>query len=221
MKYESYQYLYPPRPERAIPVEQLGFFEKRGWVGQMKKNGTCTVLFVTPDKKVITKTRHDADHKMWSQNESRALEIFENLPGDNWYVFVIEVLHNKTSLIKDTMYIFDIMVNDGELLVGSTFTERMDILKELFNVVDEDNVVSLSNNSHYILNSNVWLARTITTGFKQIMRIANQQKPAEGAPLDEGIVLKDPNAKLNMPGRAKSNGGWQVKCRISHKNYDF
>lgn len=221
MRYEGYTYLWPPRPEKAIPDNMLHFYEKRNWVAQMKKNGTCTVLFVSPEKEIMCKTRHNADHKMWKPEDSKAISFFKNLPGEGWYVFVVEVLHNKTALVKDTIYIFDIMVDDGELLVGQTFTERQDALKTMFNIIDDDNVVSLSDNSHYVLTSNVWLAKTITTGFAQVMRIANQQKPETGAPVDEGMVLKNPNAKLEMPGRQKSNSKWQVKCRIAHKNYDF
>lgn len=221
MEYTDYSYLWPPRPDNAIPDNMLHFYEKRGWVGQMKKNGTNTVLFVSPDKEIITKTRHNGDHKAWKQNQSKALDVFTTLPGDGWYVINCELLHNKTSLVKDTLYIFDIMVADGELLVGKTFLERMEILRDLFGIVDDENVVSLSDTSHYVINAHVWLAKTIEGGFKNIMRIANQQKPESGAPVDEGIVLKNPKARLAMPGRAKSNSDWQVKCRIAHKNYNF
>lgn len=220
MRYEGYTYLWPPRPSKAIPDDMLGFYESRGWVGQMKKNGTCTVVFVSPEGELTFKTRHNTDHKMWQPSEKSAA-VFKNLPGTGWYVFVVEVLHNKTPQVKDTVYIFDILVNDSELLVGSTFTERMDMLKNIFNVRDDENVISLSNASHYVLNSNAWLARTIEGNFKQVMRVANNQKPEEGAPVDEGIVLKNPTARLKMPGRQKSNSDWQVKCRLSHKNYNF
>ena len=220
MRYEGYTYLWPPRPDTAIPDNMLHFYEKRGWVAQMKKNGTCTVVFVSPEGEIIYKTRHNDDHKMWHPTD-KSSAIFKDLPGEGWYVFVVEVLHNKTTLVKDTVYIFDIMVNDGDLLVGKTFTERMDMLKEIFGVHDAENVISISNTSHYVLNSNAWLARTIEGNFESIMRIANNQKPKEGAPIDEGIVLKNPNAKFDMPGRKTSNSKWQVKCRVAHKNYDF
>lgn len=221
MRYDQFTYLWPPRPDKAIPDNMLHFYEKRGWVAQMKKNGTNTVLFVSPEKEIITKTRHNDDHKAWKQNDSKALDVFKTLPGDGWYVINCELLHNKTALVKDTLFIFDIMVADGELLVGSTFLERQEILKNLFGIRDEGNVVSLSDTSHYVINSNVWLAKTIEGNFKQIMRIANQQKPVEGAPVDEGVVLKNPKARLEMPGRQKSNSSWQVKCRVAHKNYNF
>lgn len=220
MRYEGYTYLWPPRPAKAIPSGMINFYEKRGWVAQMKKNGTCTVVFVSPEGEITFKTRHNDDHKMWAPTE-RSQEIFTNLPGKGWYVFVVEVLHNKTSLIKDTVYIFDILVNDGDLLVGKTFTERMDLLKDLFNVRDDDNVVSLGSDSHYVLNSHAWLAKTITADLTSVWRVANNTKPEEGAPVDEGIVLKNPVAKLEMPGKKTSNSKWQVKCRVGHKNYVF
>ena len=221
MRYEGYTYLWPPRPSKAIPENMIHFYESRGWVAQMKKNGTNTVMFVTPDKEIITKTRHNADHKAWDQSSSKALDIFASLPGDGWYVLNCELLHSKTSLVKDTFYVWDILVADGDLLVGKTYTERQDILKKLFNVEEVDNVIQLGNDSHYILNEKVWLAKTITNGFDKVMRLANAQKPEKGAPVDEGIVMKNPSAKLEMPGRKTSNSKWQVKCRIAHKNYDF
>ena len=220
MKYDKYTYLWPPRPSDPIPIKTLHFYEQRGWVAQMKKNGTCTVLFVSPEKEIIVKTRHNDEHKRWAPTE-KSTHLFKTLPGAGWYVFVCEVLHSKTATVKDTVYIFDILVNDGELLIGSTFIERMEMLKKLFGIRDDGNVVSLSNTSHYVLSSNIWLARTITSGFEQIMRIANRQKPTDGAPVDEGIVLKNPTARLEMPGKQTSNSKWMVKCRVDHKNYKF
>ena len=220
MKYDEYAYLWPPRPDKAIPTTSLQFYEKRGWVAQMKKNGTCTVVFVSPDGEITYKTRHNEDHKRWEPTD-KSSAVFKDLPGEGWYVFVVEVLHSKTSLVKDTVYIFDIMVAESELLVGKTFTERMDLLQAIFNVRDEYNVVSLGSTSHYVLNSNAWLAKTITADFKSVWQVAENAKPEEGAPIDEGIVLKKPDSILEVPGRQKSNSQWQVKCRISHKNYDF
>ena len=224
MRYDNYQYLWPPRPKKAIPDRQLGRYERKGWVAQMKKNGTCTVVFVAPDGEITWKTRHNDDHKAWVPS-NRTAEVFQrdNLPGKGWYVFVVEVLHNKTKQLKDTVYIFDILVNDGELLLNTTFTERMDMLKEIYApfIHEDDNVISLGGESHYTLTPNCWLAKTITEDFEKVMRIANQQKPDGNAPVDEGIVLKRPNAKLVMPTKESANSTWQVKCRVAHKNYDF
>ena len=127
MKYSKYTYLYPPRPEKAIPPGLLAAYEDKGWVGQYKKNGTCNVTFVSPEKEITVMTRHDAKHKAWAPTEA-SNKFFKELPGDGWYVFVSELLHSKTPTIKDTHYIFDILVYDGEHLSGMSFINRMDIL---------------------------------------------------------------------------------------------
>jgi hypothetical protein len=40
-------------------------------------------------------------------------------------------------------------------------------------------------------------------------------------PEDEGVVLKNPKLPLKACFKSDSNWGWQVKCRIPHKNYSF
>ncbi len=220
MRYEEYNYLWPPRPEKPIPTTSIQFYEKRNWVAQLKMNGTCTVVFVSPEGELTFKTRHDDDHKNWTPT-TKSTAIFDTLPRGNWHVFVCELLHSKTSMVKDTLYFFDVLVWEGEMLVGRTFTERMDLLQTIFDVGESDNVVSLGSDGYYILNSNAWLAKTITSDLNAAWRVAENQKPEEGAPLIEGIVLKNPKSRLDLPGRQKDNGKWQVKCRIGHKNYVF
>lgn len=212
--FTKYNFLFPPRPSKAIPPSMIPFYAKRGWIGQYKKNGTCTVLYVTPEKDLIVRTRHDEEHKRWEPTEKSG-RVFKELPGKGWYVFVAEVLHSKFRGMRDTIYIFDIVVSDGEELVGKTFTERQEILHELFDATDE------GDPSHYVINSNVWLARTITANLAAEMKVINALAPAEGAPENEGIVLKNPNARLDPMGKKTSNSGWQVKCRITHANYAF
>ena len=129
----------------------------------------------------------------------------------------MEVLHSKTKTIKDTIYIFDIIVNNGEVLVGTTFAERQKILMDLFVKADTP-----STYSHYVLAPQTWLAKLVTGNFSSVMAAVNQR--AEGAPgnvEDEGLVIKNPNAKLAPMEKEKNNTGWQVKTRIQTKNYSF
>lgn len=223
MKFDKYTYLWPPRPETKIMKSQLGFYAKKKWVGQFKKNGTCTVLFVTPEKDIIVKTRHDSDHKAWKPT-SGSTDAFKKMPGDGWYVFVCEVLHSKTKLVKDTVYIFDILVNDGENLEGTTFIDRQEILKTLFEI-DKDlpeGVTRIHAKSHYVITPKVWLARLITGKFKETMAgIQEASDKVEGNSENEGLVLKNPNGKLRNLQKQKSNSGWQVKCRCATANYSF
>lgn len=205
MDYTSYSYLYPPRPAKAIDPSMIGFYEKRGYTAQIKKNGTCNVNFRMSDE-VIFQTRHDADHKQWTPNKE-TVAFFEQFPPNT--VMVSELMHNKTPHIKHANYIHDIIVYDGEYLIGKTFLERQAILKEIMpQAVDE-------TYSHYVLNEHIWLAKTHTTGFKELFEKSKEFSE------DEGLVFKKPTATLEMCTKEKSNSGWQVKCRKPTKNYGF
>jgi hypothetical protein len=212
MRYEKFEYLWPPRPnsKRACPPTGpmgVSFYERRGWQGQVKKNGTCNVIAISPEGEMVAMNRHHEEHKAWVPTRA-SCAAFADLPGNGWYVFVAELLHSKVPGIRDTNYIFDILVADGEYLVSKTFMERQDILNGLFpDAIDE-------TFSHRVIDSNTWVAKLLTGNFEEIFEGLD-------APEDEGLVLKNPKATLEFCSRQDANAGWQVKCRKTHKNFSF
>lgn len=186
-------FLYPPRPERAISPTLIKHFEKQGWIGQLKKNGTCQVISIDDEGHVDFKTRHNEDNKAWTPTDE-AVRYFQKFPNS---VFVAELLHNKHESVKNTLYIFDVLCYNGKSLVGTTLPERFEILNR---------VVPMSKNLVIAKNFNKDL-----TGLYQSL----------SDPIDEGIVLKDPTARLRDPLRKTANSGWQVKCRKGTKNFTF
>jgi hypothetical protein len=254
MRYDSFAYLWPPRPtsKQKIPASSLTQYEVGlGYVAQAKKNGTCNLIAVNPSLQragspdwFVCMNRHKEGHKLWSPTPV-SREIFKGLPGDGWYVFVAELLHSKLKDgPRDTNYIHEILVADGEYLIGKTFGERQYMLYELF--LGEEAAENLSlddtalkgrdllnrNNAimnlrkrgitdartHYVLNRNTWLAKNHASGFSALYSSFDTDE-------DEGLVLKDPEAKLLLCNRPNSNSGWQVKCRRQigqgGKNYSY
>lgn len=207
MLYSDFAYLWPPRPEKSISPDLLKSLEGR-MVLQTKKNGTCSVIFVSPDKKITAMNRHNEDHKLWSPTP-QVMESFRALPGKGWYVFVAELLHSKVPGIRDVNYVHDVLVSDGHYLVGKTQSERQDILFDLLETEDME-----ETDTHFVVNENLWLPVEYETGFRQFFDQLI-------SPEDEGIVLKDPNSKLKICSRAGSNVGGMVKCRKPHKNFTF
>lgn len=202
MTYDEYSYLFPPRPEQKIAKPMLGFYQNRGYLAQKKKNGTCTVIFAKGDK-VIFKTRHNDDHKLWTPNEEH-VKFFTGSKG--WNVFTAELLHSKVSGgPKDELFIFDQLVADGVSLIGSTFGERVEAMKAKFGGESEDD--------QYRLSKHVVLAKAFKSGFTKLFDTLKKE--------DEGLVLKDPNAVLKPCIRQDANAAWQVKCRIAAANYSF
>lgn len=187
-------FLYPPRPENAISSFMIKKFEGMGYWAQLKKNGTCTCIFIDGKGKVTFKTRHNQKHKMWMPDEKtiKFFSAFRNC------TFAAELLHSKVKEgAKNTLYLFDIVRWENDMLVDSTFKSRQQILQK---------IVPLQKN---------------------ILVAKNYQQDLTGLFLslkdldDEGIVLKNPQGKLRSCLREGLNSDWQVKCRVPHKNYGF
>lgn len=203
--YTDWSYLYPPRPTQAIPNAMLGFFERKSFFAEIKKNGTCTVLGLAPDKQVFAFTRHNDRHKLWIPDvNSPALRALKTLP-DKWFVFAGELLHSKGTGHKDTLYLFDLLVADSLRLEGTTRIARKERLFKMFPLTS-------GPLSHDFVDERLWLAKPILSDFKQIWDSLED-------PEDEGLVLKDPWAILESCGSPDANSGGQVKCRFRTKNY--
>lgn len=210
MDYNEYSYLFPPRPETKIAQGQLAFYEKRGWIAQLKKNGTNTVIFAKGSE-VIFMTRHAENgkgipHKMWKPKQLH-VDFFAGR-SNKWNVWVAELLNDKTPSIKDHLYIHDQIVHNGQQLVGTNLLQRHEILHEMLmteSVVEEADL--------YRLGVGFSIARNLHSGFADVF---TKLKPE-----DEGLVLKSPTAKLEPCFKETANRGWQVKSRIVHANYSF
>jgi hypothetical protein len=202
--FNDYSYLWPPRPKKAIPEALLTFYENRGFWAQVKKNGTCTVIFAR-GRDVIFKTRHNDDHKMWSPTPEH-VRFFQG--NSNWNVYVAELIHSKTPTVKNQLYLFDKIVDEGVHLVGTTFEERQLILQSQW----EGNLEPDKHQTR--ITDYISVAENIGDRFAEVFTSLKN-------PEDEGLVLKNPTAKLQACMKQTANENWQVKCRISTKNYSF
>lgn len=200
--------MYPPRPESAVTCDLIAMYEKEGWVGQYKKNGTCAVIGVGPDHSFQWMNRH-RDNLKWTPTERIAGMLWEIFGSSKWTVLVGELLHSKVKDIRNKLYLFDYIVLEGEYQLGTTFREREKILQERF-----EPYVEAESESHWLATDDVWLAKTQVIGLEAIFRSMNK-------PEDEGLVLKDPEGKLRDCERLKTNGHWQVKVRHPKANFPW
>jgi len=206
MEYASYMYLWPPRPESKIPVGMTGFYDRKSWTAQAKLNGTCSVIFANGEQCII-KTRHDDDHKAWTP-KTEHVEFFKSTAvNGNWNVFVAELMHNKGPLIKDMLYVFDVLVYQGCQLIGQTFAARQALLEQI--------IPGNETELWYEHSRQIVRARNHTGNSRELYQRISE------IPYVEGLVLKDPNAALGLCNRKDNNTGWQVKCRKTTKNYGF
>jgi ATP dependent DNA ligase-like protein len=206
--YADFSYIAPPRAEAKIPFGMLALYEDGGWLAQVKKNGTNSVIFVPPDRVPIAYNRHGEVHKAW-QFDADSARFFARLPGRNWYVFNAELLHNKvTGGPRNTNYLHDVLVYDGTYLLGRSYAERYGLLHKTF-----ARYITEEEHTHLVLNEQTWLAKSFSKEFKKIFKegLADEE--------DEGLVLKNPNGLLSTTdGKGAS---WMAKCRKQAKNFGF
>lgn len=206
--YLEWKYLYPPRPEASLTADRLPYYEKEGWWGQYKKNGTCSIDGFSPTGLFHSMNRHAEPHRAWRMTD-RVKEVLASFfPRKSWTVVVLEILHSKTPTIKDTVYIHDLLVLESQYLLGTTFDYRQSLLEQLL-------PSSVLTKSHYVIDQNVWRARNIKKDFlKHFTEIIDPK-------IDEGLVLKNPQGTLKRCSSPGSNSGWQLKFRYPTKNYQF
>jgi hypothetical protein len=208
MDYSTFRYYFPPRPEIAFPSEKLDQFDNGQYIGQPKLNGSCCLTFLHP-KELHVYNRHKArlDHKM---NEKELMNLHS---GKGWMVLLGEYMnkackdeHNKLWNIK--YCIFDLLVYDNQYLVGSTTTERQNLLSSLFKKEPAKPYLDK-------ISENVYQTQNIETNFKKVY----DDITIFG--MYEGLVLKNKNAKLVTGFREKSDTSSQIKSRKETKNYSF
>lgn len=215
MRYDRYRYLYPPRPETAAAPTTLSSYEAQGWWAQAKMNGTNTTLYVPPDRKSFAMGRQGPENRIGWQPGDRWASFQHSLPGAGWYVFVGELLHSKGVGVRDTLYLFDILVDDGEYLVGATYRQRSHRLAALCKLFAAEPWVE---HTHQVIAPGVWLAASHGHSFaKWFAAIRN----LPGKPPVEGLVFKDPRARLLLCGTATANAKWQHKCRRATDHLSF
>jgi predicted dithiol-disulfide oxidoreductase (DUF899 family) len=207
-EFNSYRYIYPPRPETVIPVSGLEGIEKRGFIAQPKLNGSCCIVF-TDGKSLHVMNR---DSQAISVVKLPREEFLSLHRGKGWMVLVGEYMNkskkdSQGKLFNHKFVIFDILVFQGEYLTGKTFSERQSILDVIYEWKKSPEIW-LSQ-----FSENVFRADNITEDFEIEYGLMTKFD------MYEGLVMKKPSAKLEVAAKKANNTGWQLKCRKETKNY--
>jgi len=209
MIYKGDKYIYPPRPENNFPRNGMNNFDDGTYMAQPKFNGSCTETYVGENLwKVMNRHRAPLNGFRIPKNEIK--DIIPN-SGDN---IVVGEYMNKSkkdesgNIFNHKFVIFDIIVLNNEHLIGKTFQERLDILHDMLNFVDE-------NEYSYKITDNIYLTKTFYSGFGEIW------DKLVKIDMIEGLVLKRKSVGLEPGTTEKNNIRSQLKCRKSTKNYNY
>jgi len=213
MKYESYQYLYPPRPSNAIPPKYLGDWDNGTMVAQPKLNGSNCLLF-TDGTRVVAMNRHAQRLTGFRIPDSEILTVLDGR-SRGWTVLNGEYLNKSKpdetgTVLAHKLVIFDILVRDSEYLVGTTFEERIAIMDSMFG----DDLSPWTYMT--AVSPSILRVRSYRDGFSGLFDDLTRR-----GSLIEGVVLKRRTAKLEVGSTESNNVRSQVKCRVPTKNYRF
>src|SRR3990172_6094895 len=202
MMENEFVYLYPPRPEFAIPPVALGRYDNGKYVAQPKLNGSCCVLEIRPGE-VRAYNRHK---EVLTGFRLPSIDALYRGTG-GWLVLAGEYMNKGKKgrhgeLFNHKFVIFDILTYDGELMAGGpNIKERIGLIEAIY-----------PSQERY--------DRCLIEILPDIYRVDSFYCEFEKMYLDlvtvdmyEGLVIKRRDAVLEPLVREKNNTGWQVKCR--------
>lgn len=206
--------MFPPRASVSIRPENMNQY--KGYIAQLKYNGSRTLIFVLPDGTIELWSRHQEPHKQYKMTADMEESIRAlNLPPKSFHVLDGELMHSKTRGLKDKIVLYDILVYQDQYFIGSTYAERYVFLNNLCG----DPSVPESETGRKIalqVNRNIWIAPCFPSDMWQSMY--NNLTDLDEI---EGLVLKDPHGKLEFGLSESNNNAWQIRCRKPHKNYAY
>lgn len=211
MRYQNYKYIYPPRPKNCVSPEDLVELDNDTLVAQPKLNGSNSSFYLNPEKLMVM-NRYNA---VLTNVQMSPDEIKKLYKGDGGWTVLNGEYMNKSKCDKNgevfnhKFVIFDILVLNGNYLIGHTFEERILLLDELYGTNDSD------QEHLYSVSENIYRAKSYTSNFLELY--------CDLIPTDmmEGLVMKRKKAKLELGLTVDNNCRSQLKCRKPTKNYKF
>jgi hypothetical protein len=208
--FDKFRYIYPPRPETKAPPSGLKTYEQMGFIGQPKLNGSYGETY-TDGSSLRFMGRHD---NTFSSQLIKSEHLKSLHRGRGWTVLCGEYMNKskkdgKGRTFNAVYVIFDIIVYNGQHLVGTTFLERQELLEELYPYKEPfDEFISLVSPSVYRVHN---FESEFDNLYKKMIKVD----------MYEGFVLKRPTGILENGVRMGNNQGWQLKIRKATANYSY
>lgn len=220
LKYDKFKFVFPPRCEYKCPAGDLAKYDNGTYFGQPKYNGMALLVF-TNGEELHLYNRHKEYMALLTKNSE--CDFRGLAKSKNWYVYAGEYLnkgkYGETGIKeKNKFVIWDVLVWDGQYLVGSTLTERLDLLENIYPcqraVVGQTGMEVYDHLCCTELNG-IYKSPTYTNNFKELY------EQIVKTDLYEGLILKKKDSKLEFGTQPLNNHSWQIKIRKQTLNYAF
>ena len=220
-------YIYPPRPEHSIPYEEISNYADNQHMAQLKYNDTRIIIKVI-DGKIEIWNRHKKriNYIPHENTVSAILKLASIISPNGWCLLDGGLLHNKHRAIKDTIVIWDILVQNSEYLLGSTYQERYDTIRTddvgLYHFQVDGFQICLGLAYGGTADGEILIPDLIPhTLWGSTWDSLVELNTHYDQPLIEGLVIKEMSGRLEMGMKESNNGGWQTRCRVKTGRHRF
>ncbi len=235
IKVQPTSYIYPPRAETCVPRNEAKIFMDMGWKPQYKYNDSRCLIKILPGNNIELWNRHGERFRTYTAPDWLHMELLEvagalGLTSDSWHLLDGGLLDQKHQAIKDTIVIWDILVKEGEHLLGTTYQERYQILQ---NSISSEETFWYTHKTHQPINFGIKLTnhtllarqyepKDYESMWQTVQTVnAPYSTPTDIKPVLEGVIIKDPNGRLEMGYKEKNNTDWMVKSRVTTGRHRF
>jgi hypothetical protein len=234
------QYIYPPRSQDCIPRNQTDIFKSLNWIAQYKYNDSHCLVKYCPNGNIELWNRHAERFRSYNlpdHLQTQLANIGERLGHQPGHLTILDggLLDQKHRAIKDTIVIWDMLVINGQHLIGTTYQNRYDRLAQISSLETWD----YKHASHapvsfgQLLTTDVFMPNNIAAAdwdtAWDLVYMVNQpfttgkpnQPNYDCKPVLEGLVFKDPHGTLSMGFKEKNNDSWMIRSRVTTGRHQF
>lgn len=234
-------YIFPPRPTDAIPKEDTDTWGRLGWVAQYKFNDARCLIKYTPDGAIELWGRHAEKFRNYHtpdflRDELATLRDRLGLQTNEYSLLDGGLLDFKHESIRDTIVIWDILVQNGQHLLGTEYITRY---KTLIDAQCEwagnpphlwmyhpphgkhpDINFGRACSEHIFIPEN-WAYKDWPTLWDTVDMVNTPYFAVGKGPVLEGMVIKDPKGTLQRGWQEKNNGDWMTRSRVTTGRHKF
>ena len=224
-------FIYPPRPiKEPIARSSWPYLQQRGFIAQLKYSDTHTTISLNKGDLVLYK-RDGNQHVQYQMPDAVAAQIKQlprllGLKANAWQYFDGGILDTRHRAIKNLVVIWDILVKDGEHLLGTTYAERYNIIRSNFTerFIHRDFDLGIKVSDNIIIPDNFapdqWGKQwDMLTELNTLYGFAPSVEKGAGSAIIEGLLLKKLNGRLEPALREDNNQSWQVRSRIMNRRH--
>lgn len=227
IKAKEERYIYPPRAATAVPRGDTAIFAKLRYIAQLKYN----------DSRCLIKMRSDGHIELWNRHAEMfrgytphvdLMDQLRTLHTGEYTLYDGGLLHAKHAAIKHTIVIWDVLVRNGEALIGTTYKERFATIQAL--ATDQPYYHTNPDGQNYILGLKITddILTPINIGpqdwdaaWDLVDAINKPWIAKDCGPLIEGLVYKDPTGELEHGFKPENNSTWMCRSRVTTGRHAF